>query len=348
MCPSFLDKLEAVAFRASASLEVRRLIGDLEGTDPVKRDAAAARLAVIGTRAVRQLLEHLADAQPPARVVLLRALEAIPDARSVDPVLDAFDSQDSAVRQAAIRASRGLLALPEGTRVLDRLTALALDATRAGVERAAAVDALSAIPARTLRPLLERLRADSSAEVRAAAELAGVTADDPVAELEDSADGWLARDPGALLHLVNSAGDKAPLSTLHRLIEKARSRETEGRPGLRRDWASVRAALHLSLARRGSTVALYDLREAFEAAHDPLPPDYVAAMTEVGDASCLEPLAVAYAAAHELADTEHWRRDLAAAFRTIVKREGLTRRHAALRRVRARFRNELNQLLAEG
>jgi HEAT repeat protein len=337
-----------VAFRASASLEVRRLIGDLEGTDPLKRDAAFARLAVIGTRAVRQLLEHLAGAEPSTRVVLLRALEAIPDARSVDPVLEAFDSPESAVRLAAIRASRGLLALPQGTRVLDRLTALALDGARPGVDRAAAIDALSVIPARTLGPLLDRLRVDPAADVRAAVEVVGVPADDPVAELEDSADGWLARDPAAVLHLVNRAGDTAPLSTLHRLIEKARSREMEGRPGLRRDWASVRAALHVALARRGSTVALYDLREAFEAARDPLPPDYVAAMTMIGDATCLEPLVVAYASAHELADTEHWRRDVATAFRAIVERDGLTRRHAALRRVRARFGTELDRLLGAG
>jgi hypothetical protein len=68
-------------------------------------------------------------------------------------------------------------------------------------------------------------------------------------------------------------------------------------------------------------------------------------MTLIGDTTCLEPLAVAYAAAHDLSDTEHWRRDLAAAFKAIVAREGLTRRHAALRRVRARFKNELDRLL---
>jgi hypothetical protein len=33
------------------------------------------------------------------------------------------------------------------------------------------------------------------------------------------------------------------------------------------------------------------------------------------------------------------------AFSAIVEREGLTRRHAALRRVRARFKDELDQLL---
>jgi HEAT repeat protein len=334
-----------VAIRASASQEVRRLIGDLEGTDAVKRDAAVARLAVIGTRAVRQLLEHLATASTGSVVALIRALEAIPDARAIDPIVEAMDHGDESVRRAAIQASQGLLALPEGTRVLDRLTALALDPSRPTADRVAAVAALGVLPARTLVPIVERLKGDPAAEVRAAVERAGLEGEDPIEELEDSADGWLARDPAAVLHLVTRAGDRAPLLTLHRLIEKARSREADGRRGLKRDWASVRAALHLALARRGSTVALYDLREAFEAAHDPLPGDYLAAMTLIGDTTCLEPLAVAYAAAHDLSDTEHWRRDLAAAFKAIVQRQGLTRRHAALRRVRARFKDELDQLL---
>jgi HEAT repeat protein len=338
--------LGRVAIRASASQEVRRLIGDLEGADPVKRDAALARLAVIGTRAVRQLLEHLSTASADATVTLLGALESIPDPRAVEPVLGALDHADPRVRLAAIKAARQLLALTDGTRVLDKLTAFAVDPARPGPERAAAIGVLGSLSTRTLGPLVDRLRADPSADVRAAIEHIGLQTEDPVAELEDSADGWLGRDPGAVLHLVTRAGDQAPLSTLHRLIEKARSREADGRRGLRRDWATVRAALHLALARRGSTVALYDLREAFEAAHDPLPADYLAAVTVIGDATCLEPLALAYAAAHDLSDTEHWRRDLAAAFKAIMEREGLTRRHAALRRVRGRFRKELEQLLA--
>lgn len=321
------------------------MIGDLEGADPVRRDAAAARLAVIGTRAVRQLLEHLADAAGDSRVAILHALEAIPDARAVDPILESIDHADGRVRVASITAARGLLALPEGTRVLDRLTALALDVTRTGPERAAAVGVLGSLPARTVGPLFDRLKEDAALDVRSAVERVGLGGDDSETELEDAADGWLARDPGAVLQLVARAGDRAPLSTLHRLIEKVRARETDGRRGLQRDWATVRAALHLSLARRASTVALYDLREAFQAAHDPLPADYLAAITLIGDATCLEPLAVAFASAHDLSDTEHWRRDLAAAFKAIVEREGLTRRHAALRRVRMRFKSELDQLL---
>jgi HEAT repeat protein len=335
-----------VAIRASASLEVRRLLGDLEGEDPVRRDAAVARLAVIGTRAVRQILEHLAATSvASARASLLMALESITDPRAVEPVLAALTSEDAVVRVAAIRAARGLLSLPQGTRVLDRLTALALNPGRPGPERAVALDALGALPARTMRPLLDKLRDDPSREVRDVVAQAGLPVDDPVAELEEAADGWLARDPDAVVHLVSRAAADAPLSTLHRLIEKVRSKESEGRPARRRDWGTVRGALHIALARRASKVALYDLREAFERSTDPLPPDYVTAMGLVGDASCLEPLAVAFVQAHTMEDADVWRRDVAAVFRGIVKREGLTRRHGPIRRVRARFRNEVDELL---
>ena len=335
-----------MAIRASASLEVRRLLSDLEGEDPVRRDAAVARLAVIGTRAVRQILEHLAATSvASAKASLLMALESIADPRSVEPVLAAMASEDAAVRVAAIRAARGLLSLPQGTRVLDRLTALVLNQERPGPERAVALDALGALPARTMRPLLDKLRDDPSREVRDVVAQAGLPVDDPVAELEEAADGWLARDPDAVVHLVSRAAADAPLSTLHRLIEKVRSKESEGRPARRRDWGTVRGALHVALARRASKVALYDLREAFERSTDPLPPDYLTAMGLVGDASCLEPLAVAFVQAHAMEDADVWRRDVAAVFREIVKREGLTRRHGPIRRVRARFRNEVDELL---
>jgi HEAT repeat protein len=336
-----------VAIRASASHEVRRLIGDLESGDSVRRDAAVARLAVIGTRAVRQLLEHLTSAAAPdAQAALLLALEAIPDPRSVDPVLHALDAPEPAVRQAATRAARGLLALPQGTRILDRLAARALDTAVPGDERVAGIEALAGLPARTLRPLLERLREDPDRTVRDAVARAGVPVDDPVAELEEAADGWLPREPETVLHLVARAAGDAPLSTLHRLIEKIRSREGEGRAGKRRDWGAVRAALHLALARRGSKVALYDLRETLERAKEPLPADYLSALALIGDATALEPLAVAFVAARGMADADQWRRDVALVFRAIVAREGLTRRHGPIRRVRARYREEIAELLA--
>ena len=336
----------AVTIRSSASHEVRRLLGDLEGADAVRRDAAIARLAIIGTRAVRQILEHLKAPAPPApRAALLLALEAIPDPRAVDPVLEALDSPEPLIRAAAIRAARGLLSLPQGTRLLDRLTAMTLDAGRPAADRTAALDALGTLPPRTLRPVIDRLRADPSPEIQAAVARSAAPEADPVADLEEAADGWLERDPAAVLQLVAQAGAAAPLSTLHRLVEKVRTRQSEGRVTLRRDWAAVGGALHLALARRGSKVALYDLRESLERAREPLPADYIEALGLVGDATCLEPIAVAYVDARAMDDAGAWRRELAGVFRRIVEREKLTRRHAPLRRVKARFRDEIPELL---
>jgi hypothetical protein len=102
----------------------------------------------------------------------------------------------------------------------------------------------------------------------------------------------------------------------------------------------VRGALHQALALRGSRVALYDLRESLTesaggAASTPLPVTFLAALHVLGDESCLEPIAAAFVRANP--DDERWRQQLASAFRTIVKRQKLTRRHAALKRITARW-----------
>jgi hypothetical protein len=46
-----------------------------------------------------------------------------------------------------------------------------------------------------------------------------------------------------------------------------------------------------------------------------------------------------------MADADHWRRDVASAFQQVVTREGLTRRHGPMKRVRARFRDEIAGLV---
>jgi len=338
-----------VAIRASASQEVKRLVADLisDGPDQATRhDAAIARLTVIGTRAVRQILDAIAAKPVPAQhASLLLALEAIPDPRSVDPVVQGLGAADAAVRLAAARAARGLLALPQGTIVLDRLTTIALDCSEPGDVRAAALDALSQLPARTVKPVLDRLKDDPSPEVKAALRQQGAVVEDPIAELEEASDGWLPRDPHVLLQLVGRAGSEAPLSTLHRLVERVGSKETEGRKARRREWLAVRGALHLALARRGSKVALYDLREAVEQATEPLPGDFLDALVLVGDATALEPLAAAYVHADVMADGEAWRRGLADAFRAVAAREKVTGRHSVMKRVRTRFRDHVAELL---
>src|SRR6202008_755506 len=102
---------------------------------------------------------------PAQHASLLQALEAIPDPRTVDPVVQGLGSADAAVRLAAPRAAPGLLALPQGTIVLDRLTTIALDRSEPGELRVAALDALAQLPARTVKPVLDRLKDDPCPEV---------------------------------------------------------------------------------------------------------------------------------------------------------------------------------------
>jgi HEAT repeat protein len=340
-----------VAIRSSASQEVRRLVADLtaaNAADTTRHDAAIARLAVIGTRAIRQLLEALATAdRPTARASLLLALEVIPDPRALEPILSALaQGEQPEVRLAAARAARGLLVLPQGAMALDRLTTLAMNRTEPAALRALALEALTSLPARTVKPVLEQLKDDPAPEIRAVLRRAGGTVEDPVADLEEASDGWLPREPGAVLQLVARAAQEAPLSTLHRLVERVRSKESEGRRSRRRDWRVVRGALHLALARRGSRVALYDLREALEQSAEPLPADFVEALLLIGDATVLEPLAGAFVQSAEMADAEAWRRSLADAFRAVVERHGITRRHRALKRVQTRYGPLVDRLVS--
>ena len=110
----------------------------------------------------------------------------------------------------------------------------------------------------------------------------------------------------------------------------------------RAEWTRVRGRAHVALANRGSRIALYDLRESIEAAASPLPVEFLAALSTAGDASCLEAIAAAYvrATAAVLANQEQggwWRDHLAEAFSLIVRREGLTRRHAQVKKIEKRW-----------
>ena len=95
---------------------------------------------------------------------------------------------------------------------------------------------------------------------------------------------------------------------------------------------AARAAAHLILARRGSRIALYDLRETVEQANEPIVMDFLAALDAVGDPSCVEAVAKAYASTHD----NWWRGHLAHVFRAIVRREQLTFRRAAVKRLKQR------------
>ena len=334
-----------MAIRRSASVEVEELIAALlaSAEDDSRREASLARLAVIGPRAVSHVLRALVAATAPAhRARLLAALERIPSPRSVGPLLRAIESREDPardpvlVRVAAVRAARPLLDLAEVPVVLlECLTRIVLDPAEAPAVRQAGFDALSGLSVRALEPIRARLAADPdpAMRARASAEPAPRAADEIEPGLSSS------RDPDAVLTLVGRIGATAPLSSLHALLKAVREREESG-DRRKAEWTTVRGAIHVALARRGSRVALYDLREALEglAKGPPLPTDYMTAMALVGDATCLEPLGHAWmqTAAERGRDTP-WRQQLRDTFRQVWLREKPVSRRRALERLQHRW-----------
>jgi hypothetical protein len=126
------------------------------------------------------------------------------------------------------------------------------------------------------------------------------------------------------------------LGTLQKLIDRVREHEESRGGNDRAAWTAVRGAIHQALAARGSRIGTYDLRESLENARTPLPVGFVSAVSVIGDRSCLEPLAAAYA--RSAGGSEGWwRTHLGNAFDAITRREKLSRRHPAIRKVLARW-----------
>lgn len=326
-----------VAIKPSSAKEVDALLADLSGASGVKREAAVARLIVIGPRAVARLLALFeSDAPPVARAAALRALEGIRDARALDAAIESLRDREAAVGAAAVSVARVFLRSERGAETLDRLTALALDASAAEPVRIAAIRAVRDLDSDTIAPLLESLSQDRSSAVRAEAAAKGPrqkTAKDPVAEIARIAESGLPDDAEPLKKLIAAASVDAPLATLLRIVERVRDREAAEPAARRAAWTTVRAMTHLALAKRGSRLAVYDLRESLEKTADPLPVDALAALSLVGDRSCLEPIA----SAHSRSTDTWWRSHLLELFQTIAKREQLTPRHAIIKRIAAKW-----------
>ena len=150
----------------------------------------------------------------------------------------------------------------------------------------------------------------------------------------DALAGRLPQRPAALHDGLAAEAPTAPLSALQKLVDALKSREASAGDDIG-EWRAIRGAVHQALARRGSRVALYDLRESLAAATAPLPVSFLGAVHEVGDASCLAPLAEAHARAS--ATEEWWRQQLASAFRVIAEREKLTKRSAVIKKIEKKW-----------
>lgn len=340
-----------MVIKRSSSGEVASLLHDLQTGDEVSRDTAVARLSVIGTRAVEGLIGVVTSQAPaPVRAAALGALEAIADPRAVDAAFGVLEEGEDLLSLPAAGVLRRALDSPKGTVVLDRLAAMALDAGRPDRARLAALEALQGLPPKVIAPIWKKLNDDPSPAVRGAVTGAGPMPEmDPVTALESAATAGLPEDPDSLRRWLSAESGRVALPVLHRLVESIRAREAATADGNARvAWMTARAAVHLALAERGSRVALYDLRETIESAAM-APVEMLSALEIVGDASCLEPIAAAYARlspAPATADerpaadptrSSWWRQHLATAFRAIAGREKLTERTAAVRRIRSRW-----------
>jgi hypothetical protein len=331
-----------VTIKRSSGGEIARLIAEATGEDHVSAEAAVARLAIAGQRAVERVSAALEGAGPRQQAMLLLALERIGDPRAL-PVAEArLPSTDERVAVAAVGALRPLLQHDRSDvahRAIAAVTGVALDTNRPDAVRAAALDALHDLGTEPFQAVTHALEHDPSGVVR---RLAGWTTDEPKAQagndaaaaLQAWATGGVPDDPDLVRSAALEAGQAVPLTDLHRLVVVVRDREAAtSDPLLRERWTAARGALHQVLAARGSRVALYDLRETVGRSGGHLPITMLSALSAIGDASCLEPLAAAIGAARE-----PWAREqLARAFGDIRRRERLTKRHAVMKRIASKF-----------
>jgi len=321
-----------VAIRSSSAREIDALIADLTSDRPVVRETALARLTVIGPRAVVHLvgLVETTATPPSTRLAALRALDAIDDVRAIDVAKSALDDADRAVAVAAAGLLQRFLTGSRGVEVTDALTAKALDRSVVDAVRIAALVALQDLGRGPLEPLWKALAHDSSRSVREHVVEAGHGRHPEVG------DAVVVDDPEKLRRELSLRRGSPTVSELQGLIDRIRARE-ESETGAQRDaWRRARGAAHVALARRGSRLALYDLRESIERAKTPLPVEFMAALSLAGDATCLESIAAAHAHAAG-PENDWWRVHLADAFHAIVQREQLNGRHAVMKKIRKRW-----------
>lgn len=321
----------------------RALLDDLiASSDPVAIEAATARLAIAGTPAVRHVLRMIEEAEPRHLPRLIAVLERVGDATTLPILQPLLSHGDPDVAHAAVDAVGVLLDAERAaiaSSALDALTTVLLDRARPDAVRLRALDAIDhSLERDVVAPLRAQLLQDPSEAVRRAAAgqesplLPPVLAPD-ASLLLAAANGELPDEAEPLRQATTTHGDRVPLTALQRLIQRVRAREeTEDERSRRDAWRVVRATAHLALATRGSRLAVYDLRETLVRLGSETPVGMLSALQQVGDASVLDAIAEAYGRT----DDAWFRGQLVMIFHAVVARDGVTRRHAVVKKVAAR------------
>ena len=304
--------------QSSSVSEIDQLITNLQQESKIKRDAAVARLRIVGSRSIPRLAAIIqSDTTATVRAAALSALETSNDSRARDSAMAALSDKHESVALAAIIVMRSWLSTDADAMTVDALVTLVLDPNRSQTVRQAALHALADLPESLVQPLRQQLIQEIG--------IKNVTAETTE----------IASNPARALEWLNTEGTNATLSEIHQLITYARAQEhTCESSAEQAAWCSLRGAAHVLLAKRNSRVALYDLRESIEKTLKPLPLDYLLAIRAIGDTTCLEPLGRAWAGA---SDEPWWCQQLADAAKNIMSREKLTGRHSVVKRARTRW-----------
>jgi hypothetical protein len=331
-----------VVIKASSAAEIRTLIDALVApgrSNQVHREAAIARLTVIGPRAVAKLIEaYGVTADRAARIAILRALEGIGDHRALPVARQAvLDGAGGDVALAAVGVLRSLLTSPHersAATALDTLVSVTLDRAQDRRLRQAGFDALQEMPASVRVRVAEALGADSESTVNRTGGDRDTEEVRAGAVWDDAANGQLPESPEVLREIVPARAPRTPLNTLRKMIDAARTRERDAAAADKERWRALRGSLHQSLALRGSRVALYDLRESIEESQGEVPASFVSAIQVLGDRTCLEPLAALWERVG--AKDAHGRHQISAAFQAVAKREKAGKRDALMKRILAK------------
>ena len=213
-----------MVIKASASAEIRQLVAALGGDDEVRREAAIARLSIIGERAVDRLVAAYDQGKRETKVAVLRALEAAGDRRAVAVARRAL-GEGGDVAIAGASALRGLLNAehePTAADALDTLVAVALDARAERRVRLAAFEALRDVPGDVRTRVADALKADPDAGLQARAVEAPREAATAEAIWQDALEGRLPDTPADLRDVLQARGGTAPLGVLQKLIDAVR------------------------------------------------------------------------------------------------------------------------------